>query len=82
MFRLCQRTQKAVELRMTVIPVVIAALGTVPKGLERGLEELEISGRIETTQITALLRCATILLGVLKTWEDLLSLRLHLNIIS
>ena len=30
---------------MTVISVIIDALGTVPKGLVRGLEELKIEGR-------------------------------------
>ena len=29
-------------MKVTVIPIVINALGTVPKSLERGLEELEI----------------------------------------
>ena len=28
-----------------VIPIVIGALGTVPKALEKWLEELEISGK-------------------------------------
>ena len=45
------------ELRMfknmlvTVIPNVIGTLGTVPKGSESGLRELEIKERIETIQI-------------------------------
>ena len=38
---------------MTVLPIVVGAFGTVPKGLERRLEELEISGRIEANQTTA-----------------------------
>ena len=61
-----------------VIAIVISALGTVPKGLAGGggLEELEIGGRIETIQITALLRSARILRRVLETWGDLLSLKL------
>ena len=49
------------------IPIVIGALGMVPKGLERSLEELEIRGRIETIQTTALLRSARILRRVLET---------------
>ena len=44
-----------------VIPVVIGALGTVPKGLERGIEELKIRGQIETIQTIELLRSATTL---------------------
>ena len=35
------------NMKVTMIPVVIGALGTVPKELERGLEELEI-GAIST----------------------------------
>ena len=54
-------------MRVTVISVVIGALGTVPKGLESGLEELKIGERIETIQPTALLRWARILRRVLKT---------------
>ena len=61
---------------MKVIPVVIGILGTVTKGLVQGLEDLEIRGRVETTQITASLRSAKILRRVLDTWGDLLSLKL------
>ena len=31
-------------------PIVIGALGTVTKGLLKGLEELEVGGRLETIQ--------------------------------
>ena len=30
---------------MTVIPIIVAALRTVPKGLEKRLEDLEIRGK-------------------------------------
>ena len=53
--------KKVRNMRVTVIPIVIEALGTVPKGLEKGMEELEIDGRIKTIQIPALLRSARIL---------------------
>ena len=33
---------------MTVKPIVFGALGTITKGLVRGLEELEIGGQAET----------------------------------
>ena len=33
---------------VTVIPAVVGVLGTAPKGLESGLEQLEIEGRIKT----------------------------------
>ena len=48
----------------------------VAKGLLKGLEDLEVGGRVETIQTTALLRTARILKGVLETWGDLLSLKL------
>ena len=43
---------------LTVIPIVIGVLGTIPKGLEQELNELEIRRRAETIQATALLRPA------------------------
>ena len=46
---------------------IIIALGTVTKGLIQGLEDLEITGRVETIQTTALLRSARILRRVLET---------------
>ena len=49
------------NMRVTVKPIVISALGTVVKGLEMGLKELEIRGRIETNQTTAFLRSVKIL---------------------
>ena len=33
---------------MTVIVIVIGALGTVTKGLIQGLDDLEIKGQLET----------------------------------
>ena len=49
------------NMKMTVILIVIGALDTVTKGLVQGLEDLEIRGRVETIQITVLLRSARIL---------------------
>ena len=40
---------------MMIIPIVIGALGTVTKGLVPRLEDLEITGLVETVQTTALL---------------------------
>ena len=54
-------------MKVTVIPIVIRAHGTVTKGLVQGLEDLEIMGRVETVQTTALLRSARILRRVLET---------------
>ena len=44
-----------------MIAILIGALGTVHKSLENRLEELEIRGKIESIQTTALLRSARIL---------------------
>ena len=70
-------------MKVTIVPIVIGALGTVTKGLLKGLEDMEIgSGRVETIQTTALLRTARILRRVLETWGDLLSLKLQWKTIS
>ena len=62
---------------VTVTPIVISALGTIPKGMLKGLENLELGGQVETIQTTALLRSVRILRKVLETWGDLLSLKLQ-----
>ena len=56
---------------MTMIPIVIGAYGTVTKGLLKGLEDLEIRGRLQTIQTTTFLRLARILRRVLVTRGDL-----------
>ena len=61
-------------MKVTILPIVIGTLGAITKGLLKGLEDLEIGGRVETIQTTALLRTARILRQVLETWGDLLSL--------
>ena len=63
-------------MKVKIVPIVIGALGTVTKGLLMGLEDLELGGRVETIQTTALLRMPRILRRVRETWGDLLSLRL------
>ena len=68
--------------RVTIVPIVIGVLGTVTKGLLKGLEDLEVGGRVETIQMTVLLRTARILRRVLETWGDLLSLKLQWKTIS
>ena len=54
-------------MRVTVMPIVISALRMVPKELERGVEELEIRGRIEINQTTILLRSDRIVRRGLET---------------
>ena len=51
-------------------------LGTVTKGLIKGLKDLKMGKRGETIQTTALLRSARILVRILETWGGLLSLKL------
>ena len=58
-------------MKVTIVLIVIGAFGTITKGLLKGLEDLEVGGRVETA---ALLRTAWILRRVLETWGDLLSL--------
>ena len=41
-------------MKVTIIPIVIGAFGAVTKGLLKGLEDLEVGGRVETIQTTAL----------------------------
>ena len=55
------------NMQVTIIPIVIGAFGTVTKGLLKGLEDLEVAGRVETIQTTALLRTARIIRRVLET---------------
>ena len=53
--------------KVTIIPIVIGAFGIVTKGLLKGLEDLEVGGRVETIQTTAILRTARILRKVQET---------------
>ena len=57
------------EREANVIPIVISALGTIPKGLAKE--------QVETIKTTVLLRLARILRRVLETWGDLQSLKLQ-----
>ena len=38
------------------MPIVIGTLGTITKGLLKGLEDLEVGRRVDTIQTTALVR--------------------------
>ena len=46
------------NLKLTVIPTVIGAFGTIPKGLVKGVEDLEIRRQVETIHNTTLSRSA------------------------
>ena len=63
-------------MKVMVLPIVVGALGIIPKAMIKGLEKLEIGGRAETIQITVFLRSARIPRRVLETLGDLLSLKL------
>ena len=62
---LARELKKLWNMMMTIVLIVIGALGTVIKGLLKGLEDLEIRGRVETIQITTLLRLYRILRRVM-----------------
>ena len=64
---LARELKKLWNMKVTIVPIVIGALGTVTKGLLKGLEDLEVGGRVETIQTTALLRTTRILRRVLET---------------
>ena len=70
------------NMKVTILQIVIVAFGTTTKGLLKGLEDLEVGGRVETIQMTALLRTARILRRVQETWGDWLSLKLRWKSIS
>ena len=64
-------------MKVTIIPILIGAFGTITKGLLKGLENLEVGGRVETIQMTALPRTARIPRRVLENWGDLMSHKLQ-----
>ena len=69
--------KKLWNMKETVLPIVRCVLGTFIQELLKGLENLKITGRVETILTTTLLRMARILRRVLKTSEDLLLLKLQ-----
>ena len=58
--------KKLCNMKVTFIPIVIGAFGTVTKGLVQGLADSEIKGQVETIQTIALLRLTRILIRVLE----------------
>ena len=64
---LARELKKLWNMKVMIVPIVIGALGTITNGLLKGLEDLEVGGRVETIQTTALLRTARILRRVLET---------------
>ena len=63
---LARELKKMWNMKVTVLPIVISALGTVTNGFIKRLEDLEKRRRVETIQTTALLRSARTLRRVLE----------------
>ena len=59
--------KKLLNMKVTVIPIVFGALGTITKGLVKGFEDLEMRGCMETIKTKARLISAKILRRVLET---------------
>ena len=72
---LARELKKLWNMKVTIIPPMIGAFGTVTKGLLKGLEDMEVGGQEETIQTTALLTMTRILGRVPETWGDLLSFK-------
>ena len=64
---LARELKKLWNMKVTIVPIMISALGIITKGLLKGLEDLEVGGRVENIRTTALLRTARILRRVLET---------------
>ena len=64
------KKQQLWNMKVTFIPIVFSALGTVTEGLLKELEDLEIKGLVGTIQATALLRSARILRKVLADGKN------------
>ena len=79
---LARELKKLWNMKVTLIPIVICSLGTVTKGLVDELEDLDLRGRVENIQTTALLGTARVLRRVLQTLEDLLSHKFEWETIS
>ena len=51
---LAREVKKLWNMKVTIVPIVIGAFGTITKGLLKGLEDLEAERRVETIQMTAI----------------------------
>ena len=67
------------NMKMTVIPIVVGGIGTIPMNQDERLGELEIRERTEIIDTTALQKLALLLRRVLEIWRDLLILRFQWN---
>ena len=76
---LARESKKLWNMKVTIVPNVIGAFGTITKGLLKGLEDLEVGGRVVTINTIALLKTARILKKILETWGNLLLLKLSVS---
>ena len=58
---LARELKKQWNMKVMIVPNEIGAFGTITKGLLKGLEDLKVGGRVETIQMTAMLRTDRIL---------------------
>ena len=61
-----QRIKNIRYIKVTMLPVVIGTHGTIAKELVKGLQDIEISGRVGTIQTAVFLRSVRILRKVLE----------------
>ena len=64
---LARELKKLWNMKVTIVPILIGAFGTITKELLKCREDLEVGGRVETIQMTALLKTTRILRRVLET---------------
>ena len=64
---LARELKKLWNMKVTIVPIVIGAFSTISKWLLKGLEDLEVGGRVETIQMTVMLRTAKALLNRTKS---------------
>ena len=49
---LARELKKLWNMKITIVPIMIGALGTITKGLLKGLENLDVDQRVEIIQMT------------------------------
>ena len=59
--------KKMWNMKITLIPIVFGALGTINEALIKGLKKIEIRGQVEAIETISLLRSIRILRRVLET---------------
>ena len=64
---LARETKNLWNMKEKIVPILIGVIGTLTKGFLKGLEDLEVGGRLVIIKTTALLRTARILRRVLET---------------